>query len=186
MKKCLIALFTALSASAFAGDGVGFYVGAGAACQIVPAIEGTRYSAAPVVELGYKGNWFGISASGSLNKEAMISLDINSCFPLAESVNLVFGGGYGAIYRRMEFTDQDVTYESKGFADWPHANLGVEFAITDNLGLRLVGELGYARCTYEESAPYHDYYRDYYYYDSYAYDGWQFASRNRAVLVWNF
>ena len=180
MKKYIIALMALVSSSVYAGDG--FFIGAGAACQIVPAVDGTRYSAAPAVELGYSGYYFDINASGSINGEAMVSLDINSRFPLAENADLLFGGGMGAAYREMQFIEDDVLYETSGFIGWPHANVGVEFAVSDNLGVRLVGALGYARCNYvNDNSSY-----DYYYYDRYDVGDWRFAAQIRAMVVWTF
>lgn len=185
MKKYVLTLVAALfCAVASAGDG--FYIGAGAAGQVVPAIDGTRFSVAPAVELGYKTTFIGVGVTGSMNGEAMISLDINSGFMVAEPVNIIFGCGYGAIYRKMNFFEDGHEYSTSGFINWPHANIGIEFGLTDNLGVRLIGALGYARCTYEGNNQSYGYYDDYYYYARYNYDGWNFAAQIRASLVWNF
>lgn len=184
MKKYIIALMALVSSSVYAGDG--FFIGAGAACQIVPAIDGTRYSAAPAIELGYNGSYFGISASGSVNGEAMVSLDINSRFPLAENADLLFGGGMGAAYRKMQFVEDGINYKTSGFINWPHANVGVEFTVADNFGIRLIGALGYARCNYVDDYPAYDYYYYDHYYNHYEAGDWRFAAQIRAMVVWTF
>ncbi len=187
MKKYIIALMALVCSSVYAGDG--FYVGAGAAYQIVPLLDGTtNCSFAPAAEVGYNYGSFGIGITGSFNKDIMLSADVNSKFMLTEEFGVIFGCGYGAVHRTTECHVEGCDYKVSGFIGWPHVNVGVEVPFTDNLGLHLVGVIGYSRDKYDDYGYSHNYgnydFATHSYYRSY--DGWCFTSQVRASLVWSF
>lgn len=178
MKRTFCTLFAALVcvSAAFAGNGSDFYIGAGAACQVVPVMDGTRYSAAPVVEFGVKSNYLNLGVAGSVNGEAMVSVDANGNFMMNNLLDVILGCGFGGIYRETEHTEGFTTYRRTGFIAWPHVNFGVEFFLSERFGLRMVGAFGYVHSN--GGGGYGDYH--------YSYDGWDFASQARASLVWYF
>ena len=170
--------------SASADDG--FYVGVGGAYQYVPVWEGTNHSIAPSAELGYNYGYLSFGVAASFYGNMMLSGDINTRFMLTDTFGLILGGGYGAVYRKMKCPEEGCDYESKGFTGWPHLNVGIEVGLTENLGLRVVGAIGYGRYQYDSYN--HDYRYDYHSYDYYGYsaDEWRVATQVRAALVWNF
>jgi len=188
MKKKILALCLALLSVCTASAGDGFYIGGGAAYQFVPLLNGTtNHSFAPAAEIGYNYGNFGIGAMGSFDGDIMLSLDFNSTFMLSDEFGVVLGCGYGAIYRTTKCDVEGCDYKVSGFIGWPHVNLGVEIPVTDNLGFRLVGAVGYCRNyhnDYDSGHRYYDY--DFATHTYYGYDGWRFASQVRAVVVWSF
>ncbi len=184
MKKYIIALMALVCTTASAGDG--FYIGGGAAYQFVPLLDGTtNHSFAPAAEIGYNCGSFGIGAMGSFDGDIMLSVDVNSNFWMTDEFNVILGCGYGAIYRTTKCNVDDCDYKISGFIGWPHVNLGVEVAMTDNLSLRLIGAVGYCRNQHSDyDHRYYDY--DFATHTYYSYDGWRFASQVRATIVWSF
>lgn len=174
----LLSVATMANAQINLGSDLGLFAGAGLAYQRGKVANNSSFEQPGfVTELGavYK-KCVEADVNLSISGNTMLSLDINGRTYLARQFDLLYGAGYGFIFyddiTSGVIASEGVVSEVKqsGSIDWPHANVGVIYAIDDNMDLRVVGVIGYAeglRFVGEEK-------------------NWHFISQIRASVVWNF